>query len=263
MSQEKKIAVVIPSLEPDGKYINYLKEIKEAGADYIVVVDDGNNSVYSQRFDEAKEMGCIVLRHGVNCGKGRSFKTAFNYILCEMNNVCTIVTADGDGTYLPEDIINVADNSKDNTITIGCRDFRSDNISRSMYNSNVITSFVLKTLADISMSDTQTSLRAFNRDLLPYMITVLGERYDYDFNMIFEKKDISLAEVPVCATRRTSSVKSHFKPFRDTLSIILTFLAFVIVSLSSTILDVLLYSFFINIFINQTFHPVHIFLNID
>lgn len=251
MEMKKKIAVVIPSLEPDNNFIEYINDIKNAGADYLVLIDDGNSNEYKSVFDEAKSLGCIVLRHGVNCGKGRSFKTAFNYIMCEMEDVDIIVTTDGDGTYLPEDVIKVAKNSKDNTITIGSRDFKDEKISRNMRDTNAITSFLLKTLSDISMSDTQTSLRAFNRDLLPYLITVVGERYDYDFNMIFEKKDIALVEVPITTTRRNSDRKSHFKPLRDTLTVTLTFLAFIVVSLSSTIIDLVLYSFFIEIFIDS------------
>ena len=250
MKKKNKIAIVIPSLEPDSKFIDYLKDIKEAGADYVVVVDDGNKPIYKDLFKEVKSLGCVVLKHGVNCGKGRSFKTAFNYILCEMENVSVVVTADGDGTYLPEDIINVANNTKENTITIGCRDFNDEKIGRNTRNSNAVTSFLIKTLSDISMSDTQSSLRAFNRELLPYMITVNGERYDYDFNMIFEKKNIDLLEIPVTTTRRISDRKSHFRPLKDTLSVTLTFLAFIVVSLSSTILDLILYSFFINMFID-------------
>ncbi len=251
MENTNKIAVVIPSLEPDSNFIDYIKNIKEAGADYMVIVDDGNKPIYKDLFKEVQDLDCIVLKHGVNCGKGRSYKTAFNYILCEMDDVDTIVTADGDGTYLPDDIINVARNSKEGTITIGCRDFNDEKISGNTRRSNAVTSFLLKTLSDISMSDTQSSLRAFNRDLLPYMITVIGERYDYDFNVIFEKKEIALAEVPIATTRRVSDRKSHFHPFKDTLSVTLTFLAFIVVSLSSTILDLILYSFFINMFIES------------
>ena len=46
MENINKIAVVIPSLEPDSKFIDYIKDIREAGADYVVVVDDGNKPIY-------------------------------------------------------------------------------------------------------------------------------------------------------------------------------------------------------------------------
>ncbi len=250
-NENKRIAVVIPSLEPDDKFIENLKAIKNQKEVDLVIVDDGNIHIYDPRFKEAEDMGCIVLRHGVNCGKGRAIKTAFNHILVNMPEIDIIVTADGDGTYLAEDVIHVAMESKDNTITLGCRDFKHEIISKSMRDANRLTSLILSFLADITMHDTQTSLRSFHRDLLPYLITVNGERYEYDFNMIFEKKNIELAEVPISPTKRQSNKSSHFRPLKDTYAMMKTFLGFIAVSLSSTILDLVIYSLMIPLFIDS------------
>lgn len=51
---------------------------------------------------------------------------------------------------------------------------------------NRITSVVFKLLYGCWVGDTQTGLRGFHRDLLPAMIAVLGDRYEYEMNVLIE-----------------------------------------------------------------------------
>ena len=75
---EKQIPVIIPAYEPDEKMIRLLQTLQEAGIERIVVVDDGSGNEYRNLFEQAKQLGAIVLTHAVNLGKGRALKTAFN-----------------------------------------------------------------------------------------------------------------------------------------------------------------------------------------
>ena len=78
---EKRIPVIIPAYEPDEKMIRLLQTLQEAGIERIVVVDDGSGNEYRNLFEQAKQLGAIVLTHAVNLGKGRALKTAFNEVL--------------------------------------------------------------------------------------------------------------------------------------------------------------------------------------
>ena len=58
------------------KLIRLLQTLQESGIERIVVVDDGSGNEYRNLFEQAKQLGAIVLTHAVNLGKGRALKTA-------------------------------------------------------------------------------------------------------------------------------------------------------------------------------------------
>ena len=87
---EKTVVVLIPSLNPDDKFLALLRSIKayqqtpDALSLRVLVVNDGSGPSYDRFFDAARaEFGCTVLRHPVNLGKGAALKTAFQFILNE------------------------------------------------------------------------------------------------------------------------------------------------------------------------------------
>lgn len=101
----QKIPIVIPSYEPDEKLCMLLGNLKNAGFEEIVVVDDGSQgSEYQNIFAKAQEAGCIVLHHAVNQGKGRALKTAFNHCLFAYPDAIGCVTIDSDGQHTVKDM---------------------------------------------------------------------------------------------------------------------------------------------------------------
>lgn len=105
-----EVPIVIPSYEPDEKLPALLKDLKAAGFQNIVLVNDGSGEAYSRFFKEAESLyGCHVLHHAVNQGKGRALKTAFNYCLGKYENMPGAVTADSDGQHSPECILACVD----------------------------------------------------------------------------------------------------------------------------------------------------------
>ena len=60
-TMEKRIPVIIPAYEPDEKMIRLLQTLQEAGIERIVVVDDGSGNEYRNLFEQAKQLGAIVL----------------------------------------------------------------------------------------------------------------------------------------------------------------------------------------------------------
>ena len=98
---EKRIPVIIPAYEPDEKMIRLLQTLQESGIERIVVVDDGSGKEYRNLFEQAKQLGAIVLTHAVNLGKGRALKTAFNEVLNRYPEAIGAITADSDGQHTP------------------------------------------------------------------------------------------------------------------------------------------------------------------
>jgi hypothetical protein len=109
--KNKNIVVVIPALDPNEEIMNnFIEELVKSFSN-IVVVNDGSKPKYDKYFDSLKKKNIVVLRNHINYGKGRSLKTALNYILNEYKDVKAIVTADSDGQHSVKDIKKVGDSA--------------------------------------------------------------------------------------------------------------------------------------------------------
>lgn len=252
--------LVIPSLDPDENFLNLLEEFKNKIAQEkinmsIVIVNDGSSKNFNNLFEEIKNKDITVLQHSVNLGKGRALKTAFNYILNEAKNLKSVVTADSDGQHLIEDIILClkCSNENQNTLILGTRNFMtSKNLKeknkipfRSKVG-NITTSLVFKYLLGLKISDTQTGLRAFSKEQVKDFLTVKGERFEYETNMLIDNKNLGykFKEVPINTVYIKNNESSHFNPIRDSITIYLLFFKYIAASLLSFILDISLFGIF-------------------
>lgn len=75
------IVILMPVYNPDEKFILFLEDLSKEYK-HIIVVDDGSKEESQHYFDEAVEKyHCELVRHYINLGQGRAFKTGFNYFL--------------------------------------------------------------------------------------------------------------------------------------------------------------------------------------
>ena len=73
------IIIMIPSLNPDHKLVDYVKQLAEQDFREILVVNDGSSALYDPIFDEIRQTDkCTVITHEVNQGKGRALKTGMS-----------------------------------------------------------------------------------------------------------------------------------------------------------------------------------------
>lgn len=249
MSSYYNISVIIPAYEPDEKLNVLLHKLKEAGIVNIVVVDDGSGSAYEKLFKQAAGVeGCKVLTHAVNLGKGRALKTAFNYCLMKFPELCGCVTADSDGQHSPEDILSCMKKLWENprSLILGCRNFDAPDIPARSVFGNKCTRKVIGYLVGLSVSDTQTGLRAIPAFFMNALMNVKGERFEYETNMLIETKNLNIPilEVPVETIYLEENKASHFNPIKDSARIYMIFGKFLFSSLSSSVLDLILFSVF-------------------
>ena len=104
MIQKVSIPIIIPSYEPDDNLITIVDKLKDIFCEDIIIVNDGSDAIYEHIYSQLVNIGCILIKHAVNLGKGRSLKDAFNYVLCEYPNAIGVVTADSDGQHTLQDI---------------------------------------------------------------------------------------------------------------------------------------------------------------
>lgn len=255
MRDIRQIPVVIPAYEPDEKLLHLLAALKEAGLVNILVVDDGSGAAYQPLFAQARRYA-QVLTHAVNLGKGRALKTAFNEILQRWPEAPGCVTADSDGQHTPACILKCMEAMSQNpeALVLGCRNFNGSDVPARSSFGNKLTCLVFRLLAGVSISDTQTGLRGIPRVLMQQLMNVAGERFEFETNMLLEAKamQIPFAEVPIETVYLEENKSSHFHPVRDSLRIYRVFGKFLFSSLSSSVLDLLLFGIFCRLLAGRT-----------
>ena len=214
--------IVIPAYEPDERLIGLLESLERSGSTRIVVTDDGSGPLYTPVFIRAGELGCVVVRHEHNLGKGAAIKTGIEKALREFGPGIGIITADADGQHLPQDIIRISDalTSYRDHLILGVRDFSGENVPFRCAFGNMITSTLFKFGTGIACSDTQTGLRGIPPRLVPLALSAEGDRYEYEMNFLVEAvKTAPLVMIPIETVYENGNAGSHFRPVRDSLLI--------------------------------------------
>lgn len=255
MSYKKTVVILIPSLNPDQKFVNVVKGISEAGFEHIVCVDDGSREDAGKNFEQVRcEYGCEIIKHCVNMGKGRALKDGFNYIRNQFPDCIGIVTVDGDGQHSVADIEKCAQAllEHSDSLIMGCRSFAKENIPFKSRFGNILTSKLMGILCGIRLSDTQTGLRGIPIGFVDSLVVVSGERFEYEMSMILQAKEmeIPLLEVPIETIYLDDNSSSHFNPVVDSIKIYAQFLKFLVSSFSSFVVDIVLFTLMIRILEN-------------
>ena len=220
----KCTAIVLPSLDPDTKFQKVIAGLIEAGFERIVIVDDGSDEAHRHFFDEAAALPqCTVLTHEVNRGKGRALKTAFGYVAEMLPDLRGVITIDGDGQHLTEDIIACGQKMLENEgcVVLGCRDFDQPGVPPRSVAGNKTTSRFFRILFGIRLSDTQTGLRAIPAQFLEPFCGIEGERFEYETNMLLNMKrmGIPFLEQPITTVYDPEDYSSHYNAVKDSLRI--------------------------------------------
>ena len=241
------VAIIIPALNPDEKLLRLLSDLKAHGFSHILLINDGSRDDCTHYFDTAtNEYGCRVFTHGVNLGKGRALKDAFNLILTEFPDCIGAVTVDADGQHTVKDTAACAKALVEHpdALVLGCRNFKEANIPPRSRFGNVVTCHTIRLLCGIKVSDTQTGLRGISKEFMKKLLSVKGERFEFELNMLIEAKSagISFFEVPISTIYIEENASSHFNPLLDSIRIYSVFLKFILSSLSSFLVDIILFS---------------------
>lgn len=257
--------LIIPALNPDVKLVSYVKTLVCSGFSKILIIDDGSSGsadVFAaiQRMPE-----CELLVHTVNMGKGRALKDAFNYYLQKYSkDYMGVITADSDGQHTVEDVIQLDSALMDSpeTLILGVRDFEDPSVPFKSRFGNKVTKYVLEFFIGSAacsdakghtkaITDTQTGLRAIPNQYLPRYLTLNGERFEYETNMLIEVLHTStpVREVKIQTVYVNENRETHFRPLADSVAIywqiFSTFLKYTFASLSSFLIDYSIYSLLI------------------
>ncbi len=244
------VTAIVPSLNPDEKFLRVVQGLVESGFESILLVDDGSKPECKVWFERAMEYPqCTLLVHEVNRGKGRALKTAFEHFLSLNNGHVGVVTLDGDGQHAMPDVVNCAkvleEHSK--SLILGARVFTGDHVPFRSRMGNQTTSFVFKILCGLPVTDTQTGLRGIPADFCRYLLEVKGERFEFETNMLLETRraDVTIREIPIETVYIEENKSSHFRVVRDSIAIYGLILKYLSSSALSFILDWCLFTLFV------------------
>lgn len=258
------VFIIIPALNPGESLWGYVERLKSRISACIVVIDDGSNKKCSQVFSELSEKhGCTVLHHCVNRGKGRALKTGFCYVKNHCGDNCRIVTVDCDGQHRVEDVARVLQTLEENpgTFVLGERNFSTEGVPFRSRWGNISVSLMFWLTCGKWLRDTQTGLRAFDKSLLNLMIETTGERFDYEMQMLVmcAKEKVRFCTVDIATIYENGNKGSHFRPVRDSVSVLATLLGnllkFLMSSLFSAGVDIFLFWLLTAVIPESFFYP--------
>lgn len=263
------VPIVIPSYEPDDRLITLLRDFDAKDMGPVIIVNDGSAEKYDDIFKEAESIitkrGGKFISYRPNRGKGRALKTAFSYIAENMPDAIGCVTADSDGQHTPECITKIIDTLKANpgNLILGVRQFNKKDIPWKSWFGNTVTITVFSYVAGMRVSDTQSGLRGIPFKFMKELIDCKGERFEYEMQMLLECAGrYNLTEVPIQTIYDSKeSHQTHFDPFKDSVRIYRIlgkkFIKFVFASLSSFVIDILLFHLFVLLF-KDSFGAVYV-----
>ena len=254
-----RIIALIPAYEPDAKILGITEELRKRKMD-IVVVDDGSGPDYAELFDKLA-VGATVLTHAANRGKGAALKTGLEYInryMAYSETVMTgsgavsvygrdtvIVTVDADGQHLPDDVLRVAEIAavRRDALVLGSRALDEEVPARSKFG-NTVTRHVYSAATGVRVHDTQTGLRAFHRDMIPRLLEIKGERYEYEINMLMQlaAEGVPIIEERIETVYEDNNSGSHFRTVGDSFRVYKEILKFSASSLVSFAIDYGMYA---------------------
>jgi glycosyltransferase involved in cell wall biosynthesis len=253
------VPVIIPAYEPDENMISLLRSLRDQNIGPVIVVDDGSGEAYSSLFEKAesivREDGGVLLTHEVNRGKGAALKTAFSYILEKYPDAIGSVTADSDGQHTADAISNVKDTLIKNpgSLILGVRMFDGEDVPWRRRFGNNLTVKVFSLVTGLHVSDTQTGLRGIPLSFMRELLDVPGDRFEFETRMLIKSaKRYPVVEIKIETIYDSKdNHKTHFRPVADSIKIYRvlfeTFGKYIFASLSSFLIDILLFQLFFNL----------------
>jgi glycosyltransferase involved in cell wall biosynthesis len=216
LTSEPFVSIVIPALNEEKNIGDVLRGIRRVMGSYpvsweMIVVDDGSSD---RTIDIANQNGAIVVRNGVNQGKGHALQLGFKHA---HGNI--LVTIDADGSHNPADIGKLVSpilNGVD--MTLGSRFVGGngrDSTKRLHIVGNALINFTFLLVTGKKVSDSQTGFRAF-RSKIVEEIKIESEGYQFETELTVKalKKGNIVKEIPVNVKARREG-HSHVNPLSD------------------------------------------------
>ena len=206
------IAILIPAYNEEKNIGILVSKIKKQYSN-VIVVDDGSNDRTSLY---ARQNGAVVLSHPICRGKGEALKTGFRYIV--EKNIPAVVTMDGDGQHLVEDIPGFERAyriHKRTSIWVGKRKMKSTKMSVIRRMTNISMSVVISVIAGQWIPDTQCGFRLIKKEVLS-TVRLNTSHFETESELLIKASWKGFHISSVLISTIYDEEKSKIRPLQDT-----------------------------------------------
>lgn len=223
-----------------------VQELSAAGFRQIIAVNDGSDGKSADVFRMLETDGlCTVISHAVNMGKGAALKLGLDCIYSKLPGCRNVITADADGQHTVEDIQRIAEEEKAHPgeLILGTRCFDKENVPFRSMIGNKTTRLLMRLFLGLAVSDTQTGLRAIPRRLIPELLKIASNRYEFELEMLILCKHagIPLRELGIKTIYIDGNSASHFNPLLDSFKIYFVLFRYILSSIVTAVFDFIVF----------------------
>ena len=202
----KRQLVCIPAFNEEGA-IGKLVRKTLSYVDSVVVCDDGSSDNTTK---EAEDSGAHVIVHNENRGKGAALKSLFEH--ARHSSADIIVTMDGDGQFMPEEIKKLTKPiiEKTSDIVVGYRFDNDTEMPSYRKIGNKILDHATNIATSIPIRDTQSGFRAYSKNAIE-LIEFSNDGFTADSEILIDasKHGLRISEEKITVIydtgRRTST----------------------------------------------------------
>ena len=209
--------VCIPAFNEEKPVIDVIKKSLNY-VDQVIVCDDGSSDLTAEK---AKIAGAIVIKHKKNMGKGHAMKSLFKY--AKDVGADAMITIDGDGQFLAEQIPNLLQPILDNSYDVVIGNRFSDDKEMPSYRKigNKILDRITKLAADLPFSDTQSGFRSYSKKAIQSLdFSTSGFGVDSEILIDAVDKGLKITETDVTVLYDTGLKTSTKDPVSHSMSVI-------------------------------------------
>jgi len=209
--------VCIPAYN-EGRVISDLIKRIMSFVDIVVVCDDGSSDNTSI---EAKNAGADVIKHEKNLGKGAALKSLFNY--AKKTDADIIITIDGDGQFLPEEIPKLVKPilEKRADIVVGYRFDSEEDMPKYRKVGNKLLDKMTNIASELPIRDTQSGFRSYSRKAIDSInFHTKGFGADSEILIDASKKGLKISEEKVKVIYDTGGKTSTKNPISHSSDVI-------------------------------------------
>ncbi len=197
------------------------REVPEAASgEKLIVIDDGSHDGTGKL---AHELGCTVVAHGENRGKGAALRSGLATARALGFDVA--LTVDADGQHPAASARTVLYASRDpNAMVLGIRNLVAAGAPRKNQLSNRISNFFLSYFSGRALADTQCGLRRYPIEgTLALAGRAPGYAYESELLLRAVEADMPIVELEVPVIYPPEALRvTHFDGVKDPARIIVT-----------------------------------------
>lgn len=209
--------VCIPAYNEEKTIDNIVKRSLNF-VDKVIVCDDGSQDFTSKR---AEQSGAVIIKHEKNKGKGAAFKSLFSY--AKKINADIMVTIDGDGQFLPEEINKLMNPiiEKNVDVVLGNRYDSNKEMPTYRQVGNKVLDKITQLASNLPFNDTQSGFRSYSKKAIE-SINFFTDGFGVDSEIIVDasNKGLKISEEKITVLYNTQGKTSTKDPITHSAGVI-------------------------------------------